>query len=316
MAAAAAIFMFTSGCSAAGSAGQTAAEDEKAAPVSTEGDAQAVQTEAAPETAQPEAAPEAVQTEDASEIAQPEEASETAASEAPADYTGKSLTIIGDSISTFYGYIPEGYAFTYPYEDLQDVSQTWWMQVCGQTGMHLYSNASYSGGYVTGDPADETGITAIGRRRLFDAATPLSEGESGGPDVIMILAGTNDCWQARELSVFSDAYDTLLTELSARFPESEIIVLTCLPMLDPNNGVPVTTSYAELSMMQNQNGQNITVDNDLIREAAENHHVKVIDAFNAGLTSEDYLDGVHPNVRGAQKLAQYITDRLLAGPLS
>lgn len=289
MAAAAAIFILTSGCGAAVPAGQTAAEDEKAAPVSTEGDAP---------------------------TAQAEDASETAAAETPADYTGKSLTIIGDSISTFYGYIPEGYAFTYPYEDLQDVSQTWWMQVCGQTGMHLYSNASYSGGYVTGDPADETGITAIGRRRLSDAATPLSEGESGGPDVIMILAGTNDCWQARELSVFSEAYDTLLTELSARFPDAEILCLTCLPMLDPDGGVPVTTSYAELSMMQNQNGQNITVYNDLIREAAENHHVKVIDAFNAGLTSEDYLDGVHPNVRGAQKLAQYITDRLLAGPLS
>ena len=250
----------------------------------------------------------------------PQEAEqEGAASEAPAetaDYTGKSLTIIGDSISTFYGYNPEGYAFTYPYEDLQDVSQTWWVQVCEQTGMSLYSNASYSGGYVTGDTEDETGITAIGKRRLADAAVPLRESAGDSPDVIMILAGTNDCWQARELPVFSDAYDYLLTQLSERFPEAEIICLTCLPILDPNNGTPVTMPYGELLMMQNQNGQNITVYNDLIREAAEKHGAGVIDAFNAGLESGDYIDGVHPNAQGAEKLAQYITDRLLTGPLT
>ena len=248
----------------------------------------------------------------------PQEAEqEGAASEVPQpDYTGKSLTIIGDSISTFYGYNPEGYAFTYPYEDLQDVSQTWWVQVCEQTGMSLYSNASYSGGYVTGDTEDETGITAIGKRRLADAAVPLHESAGDSPDVIMILAGTNDCWQARELPVFSDAYDYLLTQLSERFPEAEIICLTCLPILDPNNGTPVTMPYGELLMMQNQNGQNITVYNDLIREAAEKHGAGVIDAFNAGLESGDYIDGVHPNAQGAEKLAQYITDRLLTGPLT
>ena len=242
---------------------------------------------------------------------------ESPASEVPQpDYTGKSLTIIGDSISTFYGYNPEGYAFTYPYEDLQDVSQTWWVQVCEQTGMSLYSNASYSGGYVTGDKEDETGVTAIGKRRLADAAVPLHESAGDSPDVIMILAGTNDCWQARELPVFSDAYDYLLTQLSERFPEAEIICLTCLPMLDPDNGTPVTMPYDELLMMQNQNGQNITVYNDLIREAAEKHGAAVIDAFNAGLESGDYIDGVHPNAQGAEKLAQYITDRLLTGPLT
>ncbi len=299
LAAAAAILILTAGCT-----GCAAAQPAQSTPKSTEqGALQETQ-----ETEQVSPAEETAPTEQ-----------ESPASEAPAetaDYTGKSLTIIGDSISTFYGYNPEGYAFTYPYEDLQDVSQTWWVQVCEQTGMSLYSNASYSGGYVTGDTEDETGITAIGKRRLADAAVPLRESAGDSPDVIMILAGTNDCWQARELSVFSDAYDYLLSQLSERFPEAEIICLTCLPMLDPDNGTPVTMPYGELLMMQNQNGQDITVYNDLIREIAEKHGAAVIDAFNAGLESGDYIDGVHPNVRGAEKLAQYITDRLLTGPLT
>ena len=297
LAAAAAILILTAGCT-----GCAAAQPAQSTPKSTEqGALQETQ-----ETEQVSPAEETAPTEQespASEVPQP-------------DYTGKSLTIIGDSISTFYGYNPEGYAFTYPYEDLQDVSQTWWVQVCEQTGMSLYSNASYSGGYVTGDKEDESGITAIGKRRLADAAVPLLESAGDSPDVIMILAGTNDCWQARELPVFSDAYDYLLTQLSERFPEAEIICLTCLPMLDPDNGTPVTMPYGELLMMQNQNGQNITVYNDLIREAAKKHGAGVIDAFNAGLESGDYIDGVHPNAQGAEKLAQYITDRLLTGPLT
>ena len=319
LAAAAAILILTAGCT-----GCAAAQPAQSTPKSTEqGALQETQ-----ETEQVSPAEETAPTEQDTEQSEPQKTQETAqegspedhpASEAPAetaDYAGKSLTIIGDSISTFSGFIPEGYAFTYPYEDLQDVSQTWWVQVCEQTGMSLYSNASYSGGYVTGDKEDETGITAIGKRRLADAAVPLRESAGDSPDVIMILAGTNDCWQARELSVFSDAYDYLLSQLSERFPEAEIICLTCLPMLDPDNGTPVTMPYDELLMMQNQNGQNITVYNDLIREAAEKHGAGIIDAFNAGLESGDYIDGVHPNAQGAEKLAQYITDRLLTGPLT
>ena len=299
LAAAVAVLILAAGCT-----GCAAAQPAQSTPKSTEqGALQETQ-----ETEQVSPAEETAPTEQ-----------ESPASEVPAetaDYAGKSLTIIGDSISTFCGYNPEGYAFTYPYEDLQDVSQTWWVQVCEQTGMSLYSNASYSGGYVTGDTEDETGITAIGKRRLADAAVPLRESAGDSPDVIMILAGTNDCWQARELSVFSDAYDYLLSQLSERFPEAEIICLTCLPMLDPDHGRPVTMPYGELLMMQNQNGQDITGYKDMTREAAEEHGAAVIDAFNAGLESGDYIDGVHPNVRGAEKLAQYITDRLLTGPLT
>lgn len=310
LAAAAAVLILAAGCTGCAAA-PPAQGTEQSAPQ----DAQETEQESPAEEAAPQEQKSGQEEQAASQEESPEENTAAEVPAETADYAGKSLTIIGDSISTFYGFIPEGYAFTYPYEDLQDVSQTWWVQVCEQTGMSLYSNASYSGGYVTGDIEDETGITAIGKRRLADAAVPLHESAGGSPDIIMILAGTNDCWQARELSVFSDAYDYLLSQLSERFPEAEIICLTCLPMLDPDNGTPVTMPYGELLMMQNQNGQDITVYNDLIREAAEKHGAAVIDAFNAGLESGDYIDGVHPNVRGAEKLAQYITDRLLTGPL-
>jgi len=46
------------------------------------------------------------------------------------DFAGKTVSILGDSISTYKGYVPEGYSCFYPYPtaDLGDVNQTWWMQ--------------------------------------------------------------------------------------------------------------------------------------------------------------------------------------------
>lgn len=50
--------------------------------------------------------------------------------------------IIGDSYSTFAGFVPEGYAIWYPtnYEDdtaVRDVSQTWWHQVMEEANLNL-----------------------------------------------------------------------------------------------------------------------------------------------------------------------------------
>ena len=56
-----------------------------------------------------------------------------------ADYKGKVISILGDSISTFAGYIPVADGFNlehlprYPQDNLlTDVNETWWMQVINQ----------------------------------------------------------------------------------------------------------------------------------------------------------------------------------------
>ena len=52
---------------------------------------------------------------------------------------------MGDSISTYQGYLPEGFASFYPYAtaDLNDAYQTWWMQFINHYGMKLLSNNSW-----------------------------------------------------------------------------------------------------------------------------------------------------------------------------
>ena len=227
-------------------------------------------------------------------------------------YTGKSVSIIGDSISTWSGVIPDDYNQNYPQDDVDDVSKTWWMQVIDKGGMTLDCNASFSGGLTTGDSYDMSGSTAIGVRRLQDVSKDSRTGEAKEPDIILIMTGTNDCIQQKEIGsyeagqtsaeegeieVFADAYDFLLTKLSAMYPSAQIICLTCVPM-----------GYGE-------EGTSIEKYNAQIRQVAMGHSIPVIDTYNCGLNpAEDLYDGIHPKTSGMTKIADMVLEKLESAP--
>lgn len=105
----------------------------------------------------------------------------------------KTFSILGDSYSTFYGYIPEGNAswyFTEPQgeNDVISVEQTWWYLFASDGGYELLLNESYSGsticntGYDGADYKDRSFIT-----RMLNL--PASDS-----DLIIIFGGTNDSW--------------------------------------------------------------------------------------------------------------------------
>ena len=65
------------------------------------------------------------------------------------------VSIMGDSISTYMGFNPKGYAVYYDenYQTqthLTDVSLTWWHRVITNLGGTLCVNNSYSGSMVSG----------------------------------------------------------------------------------------------------------------------------------------------------------------------
>ena len=65
------------------------------------------------------------------------------------------ISILGDSYSTFQGYIPDGNEPWYytPVDtsrtDVDNVTQTWWWQVINQAGCLIEKNDSYSGATVS-----------------------------------------------------------------------------------------------------------------------------------------------------------------------
>lgn len=103
------------------------------------------------------------------------------------------ISILGDSYSTFEGYLtPDTNAVWYWQKanlkstDVTDVKQTWWWQLIDRGGYKLGVNNSFSGAticYTGYNGADYT------NRSFVNRATHL-----GSPDIILVFGATNDEW--------------------------------------------------------------------------------------------------------------------------
>lgn len=114
------------------------------------------------------------------------------------------VLILGDSYSTFEGYIPQGYDTFYitntdQRSDVCDVSQTWWQSLICETNSNLVLNSSFSGTTIchTGyDGADRSDISFTARLEKL-----ISEGffKENKIDTVLIFGGTNDSWAGSPL---------------------------------------------------------------------------------------------------------------------
>ena len=114
----------------------------------------------------------------------------------PVTSAGPKISIFGDSISTYAGYI-QGYTTYYPYGSLNSVDMTYWMKLIQMTEGTLEKNISYSGSCVS--YAEETfECTASGRsyplaaRKTRCFHTRYAENGIGDPDILLLYGGTND----------------------------------------------------------------------------------------------------------------------------
>ncbi len=197
-------------------------------------------------------------------------------------YAGKTISVLGDSITTYAGYIPNGFAHFYPYPtaDLADVNQTWWMQFINHYGMKLLANNSWSGSAVAGD--------AQSAAQKLSRLDHLYIGEVK-PDVILIFMGANDAGSPYiSLNMFDEAYNIMIENIKAVSPSSEIILCT----------LPAITMIGEADQASY---------NAVINKYATSNGLTVFNFENAFLRSEvtNYLvDSAHPNKAGMDKLAQ------------
>ena len=106
------------------------------------------------------------------------------------------LGILGDSYSTFGGYVPTGYAVYYNYDSGEDrgfvnnVDLTWWMQVVRAEGGELAMNSSYSGSCVCNFSRGKDVSEAS-----FTTRMKLDLGSDMALDTILIYGCTNDVWK-------------------------------------------------------------------------------------------------------------------------
>ena len=113
------------------------------------------------------------------------------------NFSGKTFAILGDSYSTFEGWVPEGNNIYYPrpesVADVLTVEQTWWHQLMTRFGMTLVLNDSFSGATVCTQVRDKHTRSACYVERVKRS---LSATE-GAPAYIFVFGGTNDNWLER-----------------------------------------------------------------------------------------------------------------------
>ena len=213
------------------------------------------------------------------------------------------VSIVGDSVSTFEGYNPQGYAVFYDREmqarnELNSVYDTWWAKVNQALHAFLCVNNSYSGSKVSGGvfPAGES------TERLSVLRTA-----DHSPDIILIYLGFNDFgngievrrpkrWFRKDFSsdYFEEAYDNMIRTIRSYYPNAVVVCGTLMrTKMKGNDRWLFPEKFA---------GVTLEAYNDAIRKTARKNRCILADI---ALTGERYetLDGSHPTANGHATLA-------------
>lgn len=235
------------------------------------------------------------------------------------DLSGLSMSVMGDSISTFDGWIPEGCAVFFPENgEVTDVSQTWWHQLMDSTGMELCTNASSSGSTCVGDSLSIDNP----KYGCSDYRVSLLAGSQGKmPDIIIVYMGINDLLTGApmgdndgtqmvnegEVDTFSDAYSLMLDKLASVYPISTVYCCSLTQIGDWGTEQPFVTFV---------NSQGLTAEDysERIRVIAENKGAEVIDLYNCGIEIDNLQemtsDGVHLTPEGMKRLAEAMEEAI------
>jgi lysophospholipase L1-like esterase len=250
-----------------------------------------------------------------------EEQQETAEEEK--EMTQMSVSIMGDSISTFRGYIPDGYNVFFPDSGaVTEVNDTWWKQVVDDLGLTLCTNASSSASTCAGDSTSKSDPqVGCDDMRVSDLAG--ADGES--PDIIIVYMGTNDFIECIPLGTndgtakvaegniqnFSDAYTLMLDKLQTKYPQAAIYCCTITAL---------GTWGADGTLVEFVNGVGdglkVPDYNAVIRQIAANRGASVIDLYSCGIKVDNLqdttADGVHPTPLGMGYIADRVKESLAA----
>ena len=125
---------------------------------------------------------------------------------------GKIVSILGDSISTFYAprsemnsYYSAENTFYYPTysASIKTVDLTWWYKLIKNNNMKLGINNSWSGSCAYGS-SSSAGVSDDRINTIDD---------NGAPDIVIIYLGTNDCASGYTTDQFGSAIRQIITKV-------------------------------------------------------------------------------------------------------
>jgi len=202
-----------------------------------------------------------------------------------------SVTIFGDSYSTFEGFLTPDTMETWYFlnqnnperTDVKTVRQTWWWQVIQRMGWKLERNNSWSGSTICNTGYNDADYT---HRSFITRHSSL-----GQPDVILLFGATNDSWcgaplgefkysdwKRADLYTFRPALAYLLSHLQDRYPTADVYYIL-------NSGLKEAINSSVIDICQH-------------------YDVPVI-----RLRDIDKISG-HPSVKGMQQIADQVVTAL------
>lgn len=212
------------------------------------------------------------------------------------------ISIVGDSISTYEGFNPEGYAVFYDRETQQrngltSVYDTWWAKVNQALGGYLCVNNAFSGSRVTGK--DFPAASSWQRTGALHTAQYT-------PDLILIYIGFNDfgsgvavrrtglnLFSKKDPGYFADAYSKMLSQIKRNYPQAKIVCATLM-----RTGIAANESWIFPEQFSLTNFEDY---NQSIRQVCkkENCYLADLSALN---WRYETLDGTHPTKNGHDTL--------------
>lgn len=250
-------------------------------------------------------------------------------------WNGLKLSVLGDSVSTYPGYIPNGHACYYAtsgYKGISSVNSMWWKQLCDLTGAEPLVIEAWSGCCCAEyDSMNRTGNedipAAVNDSRCKNLH--MSNGNNiVNPDIICVAVGCNDfyynvplgTWDGHtslsptDTKTWRGAYANMLLKIQETYPNA--IVFCFSPWFCVRGNVNNGNAPSEII---NVNGNNAPYQDyeDAMKEICELLGAIYIDVNNVGFTRQNFASHAvgyndetgavtHPNATGQEILGQSI----------
>lgn len=144
--------------------------------------------------------------------------------------TDLKFSVLGDSYSTYSGYIPQSNWSYYPKNTVDDVSKMWWYIVDEDTNYAYDTINAWSGGTVSLYSASSKGAGSPFVRRV---------GNLGSPNLIFVMGGLNDAdhdvplgeykysnFSESDLDYFRPSVAYVISQLKTLYPNTDIVWIT------------------------------------------------------------------------------------------
>lgn len=144
----------------------------------------------------------------------------------------KTISIQGDSTSTFAGTITNGNATYYStsHKFVNSIDATWWGLLINECRMRLIRNDAWSGSRISG--TGDNAMCSVARcSNIEHIDSTVDTYQYGAPEIIVVMAGTNDVSGNVEMgtadgavTTYMGAFKTMLANLKSQCRYAKIVV--------------------------------------------------------------------------------------------